>query len=675
MKQMGNICSNQIYNPKNSRPPVPIDADEADSAMERFIRAKYKDNSPADTHDYEAAPSRRQKTYENTHDYNTAPGRRQTASSDSDDQPPPPPPKTTSRFGFRSTSSIFPMSSKAKREAAARAYLENQQEIDRREESERPIPPRKNKPARIFGTADRPSDEMDAKLAQLRDMGFTDERKNLTVLKGLSGNLEKSVETLVRLGMGSNPPSRSRTPAPAPASAGLSISRPKESPISPTYSNDPWEMPPAQTQSSQSTGGLPFPSPQDQQNTNVNTLNPFGLVASRSQYNLNQQYTNPDQSLQNLSVSPNQPLFPNHTGGAPKRQPFQAAAAPSMPSIPQGQYASVVYEAQPQAQYSQDMNQGYNPFLQQQAPQPQNFNAAPVAAVSSNPFGTLQRNQTFPMLQGGSQGQQQQQSQDYFTTSHEQTQPQPQHQPNPYGQHLQAQQQAPQQQSNLFNESIQQQPQQQQPQYQLLNPYNQPQQTQQPQNPYTNPQYQQQMQPQPTGRADKSSILALYNYSQFPPTATPQQPQADNQPQPQTQSQNPYQPQEQTQNQNPYQLQTQSGNTQPFINPAAPPQQHPQNISSPLSSQVGFGGSKNPFMNNTSQQSAFPQNAQSNGTVGNTQGGLLAASGIGGIGGANGNATRHVSHESMSIDPNGWHGHSGRHSPDAFASLSARAMR
>ena len=41
MKQQGNIESNKIYNPKNKRPDIPLDADEVDGAMERFIRKKY----------------------------------------------------------------------------------------------------------------------------------------------------------------------------------------------------------------------------------------------------------------------------------------------------------------------------------------------------------------------------------------------------------------------------------------------------------------------------------------------------------------------------------------------------------------------------------------------------------------------------------------------------------
>jgi len=693
MKEMGNTASNQIYNPKNTRPPIPIDADEADSAMERFIRAKYQDSVPHDDHenrrDYAST-----RDHASTRDYETARSRRPATGSDSDDHPPAPPPKTTSRFGFRSASSIFPMSSKARREASARAYLENQQQTHRRDDDEGPTPPRKNKPSRVFGTTvaseQSSEDNMIVKLAKLRDMGFADDKRNITILKGLNGNFEKSVETLVRLGERSErvehsersgPPSRSRTPATMPLSAGLSIDRSKDSPISPTLSNNPWEIPPAQAQSSQSTGGaLAFPKVQDPPNTNDNSqksLNPFGLAASRSQYNLNQQYSSLGQSFQNLSVSPNQPLFPNHTGGVPNRQPFQAAAAPPMPSIPQGQYASAVYDAQPQAQYSPNPNQGYNPFLPQQTQQPQ-YNTAPVADPS-NPFGSLKRNQTFPVQENGNFGQSQQQPQGFFNSNQTQSLQQ-----DPYGQHLQAQQQMPQQQTNPFNLQIQQQqpqqsnafgqpmgqPQQMQQQPQNQNPYNNFQYQQQQAQPF---QQQQQLLPQPTGRADKTGIMALFNYPQ-PAVSNQLQPQTQNQILPQ--SQNPYQ--SQPPNPNPYQAQSQSQsqNIQSFTNPLPSVQEQPQNVPTPLSSQVGFGGSKNPFMHNATP-SPFAQTGQSNGMVGSSQGGLLAASGIGGRGSAhtNGNVPRHLSQESMSVNLNGWHGHSGRHSPDAFASLSARAVR
>lgn len=119
MKRVGNASSNRIYNPQNAKPPIPFDADEADSAMERFIRQKYQDRTPK------------------------AQTQQHTGSTNSDDHPPPLPPKTGMRFGFRSASSIFPLSSKAKREAAAPRPVSRDRS---------PTPPRRNKPSKLFGT-------------------------------------------------------------------------------------------------------------------------------------------------------------------------------------------------------------------------------------------------------------------------------------------------------------------------------------------------------------------------------------------------------------------------------------------------------------------------------------------------------------------------------------------
>ncbi len=121
MKRVGNIASNRIYNPQNAKPPIPFDADEADSAMERYIKQKYQEG-PA-----------------------KVPVRHNTGSTNSDDQPPPLPPKTGSRFGFRSASSIFPLSSKSRREAARQDF------DDARAQS--PPSPRRNKQSRVFGAS------------------------------------------------------------------------------------------------------------------------------------------------------------------------------------------------------------------------------------------------------------------------------------------------------------------------------------------------------------------------------------------------------------------------------------------------------------------------------------------------------------------------------------------
>ena len=592
MKRVGNVASNKRYNPQNTRPPIPFDADEADSAMERFIRGKYVERAT------------------------NPPVRNNTGSTNSDDQPPPLPPKPGSRFGFRSASSIFPLSSKAKKEAARQDFDTGRQ---------RSPSPRRNKQSRIFGAAvgAEGTDDLEMKLAKLRDMGFRDEKRNTAVLKGLSGNLEKSIETLVRLGEGGGlkspeiaaPPPNSRSRTPVGASTGLTIDRTRDVPS--RSSSNPFDMldtPPsiAPPQSSQSTGGLA--SPQMMGNNpyqQPQSSNPFGLAPSQSQYNLNQ-------AFQNMSVQSSQPLFPNHTGGFPGPQPlthqqlYQQSMTPPVPSVPQQYYPSVIYEnpgqqpqqppQPPQQQQQQQQQNSYNPFMQQQ----QQTQAPPLNTnFASNPYNqqlaTPQSMYQSPMEQSPAQ----QYGAVFFNNGAMQQPQQPQHQQqmNPF-----LNQNPPQQMNPYLNQQSQQAPQQgndQQPQYQ--------QQRQQ-----TYPQM-----PQQTLRADKRSIMDLYNYPQLAP-AVPQQVQQPQQNQPQMQSSSDMQSSE--------------------------PQ---RSVSGPATAHAA--GTNNPF-------------ASSSGTA--------PSSGVDTLGqmgqfAPKSNGSRHVSQES--VDAGGWA--NGRHSPDAWGSISARSMR
>ncbi|KAI9743969.1 MAG: hypothetical protein M1818_002703 [Claussenomyces sp. TS43310] len=668
MKRTGNLASNRKYNPLNTRPPIPIDVDEADSAMERFIRQKYQDQDAErglERERHVQAPAR--------HHYS--------GSTESDEPRPTLPPKSGSRFGFRSASSIFPMSSKAKREAAARAQLE----AEKRERDQAPPLPTRNKQSKVFGQhvgADRSGlEDLDTKLEQLRDMGFMDERRNVTVLKGLNGNVEKSIETLVRLGGGLAHSSRSRTPPDTGLAmglsntAGLSIPRTRDRAPS-SASNNPWEISnPAPPQSSQSTGTLLEAQAQLQAKVNpyqANGNNPFGLTPSKSQYSLNKEFKM-EEALQNLSIQPQQPLFPNHTGGTPQRQPFHASAVPPMPTIPQGQYQGTVYNSQAQQPYSPHASQSYNPFLQQQqrqqAPANQQSLLTQQDNTFSNPYGPHMRSHTFPLQNSYDPSQQQQQT--WFDNQPSQ-QLQSQASSNPFGyinpqlpqsahsQQLpsnpflfQAQQAAPQsphQQTSPYGQQIQQysQPPQQAVQPQQPNPYS-------PQSPYAPPEQQQQQQqqqnhnqmpahsqalmPQRTGFADKSSILALYNLPQSTPAPPQSQPTPNG-----IQSSQPFSSQQQNQVsfgfQSPNQIYQQS-----------------QPVSSP---QTEYGASaRHPFMTAGGLGAANP--------YGQTNSAAQASNGA--------NGARHISQESMSVDAGGWHSQNGRHSPDAFASLSARSFR
>jgi hypothetical protein len=140
-------------------------------------------------------------------------------------------------------------------------------------------------------------------------------------------------------------------------------------------------------------------------------------------------------------------------------------------------------------------------------------------------------------------------------------------------------------------------------------------------------QYRQQTYPiaaQPTGRADKRSILDLFNYPQLAPTPVTQQ----------------------DPNQSQYQ--------QNLPNPTTIAQQAPR-VSSPP---VQGPGSKNPFASaGTSRQNSG----------GDTVGNLVNFA-------STQNGARHVSQESISVnDAGNWA--NGRHSPDAWGSISARSMR
>jgi hypothetical protein len=196
--------------------------------------------------------------------------------------------------------------------------------------------------------------------------------------------------------------------------------------------------------------------------------------------------------------------------------------------------------------------------------------------------------------------------------------------------------------SSLYDSGVQQQHQQMNPylnqnvpQQQQMNPFlNQSNPQQVPQQAYAyqsqQPQYQQYRQQthpfmqQQTGRVDKRSILDLYNQPQLAPSRPQGQLQQD-------QSQN------------------------VSVDSAGPQQQ--RSVSSPLATPMA--GSRNPFM------SSGGGNVQS-------PGGEDTLSSMGKLGPSL-NGARHVSQESINVDMGGWT--NGRHSPDAWGSISARSMR
>ncbi|KAL0942601.1 UBA/TS-N domain-containing protein [Colletotrichum truncatum] len=603
MKKVGNVRSNQIYNPDNKKPPVPVDADEADSAMERFIRSKYMNNNPA-------------------------PARKHHSGLSDEGIPPPLPPKAGGKFGFRSASSIFPLSSRSKKDTAMR-HVSNPRDMPR-SPSPSELP---NKPSKVFGASVQyEQEDTERKLANLRDMGFSDTQRNAAVLKGVNGNLERAIETLVRLGeTDRRSPSltgpresslrATRSHANLSSSVGLSAPQPtfSDHPQSPSTasSNNPFDLLSAQPQSSQSTGTL--------QNKNPYANNPFGVPGqSQATQDFNQAFSN-------MSLAPAQPLFPHHTGGLPSSHPFAQPQQQSyqQPMVPASQaqqgYNPINFNSNmtyPQPQPILPQATGYNPFFANQTqliPQLQQnlgVNTNPMSgAFANNPFA---RSPT--RIQSPSLGQIPEQAQsNFYTTSPQPLSPQ---NTNPFFAQMNSQPPAQQQVSAPLQQSFQQPlqqspfPHQEVPQQQQQQQQQQPQQqqqwpqqhdfSQQMQAPVQQPMYQQPQQPQ---RPDKASILALYNYPQLAPQPFATQGQA----------------------QDPVQAENQVS------------QQPGQEVNG----QVPAAGTKNPFLPNGPTSPAAGQ-------------------------GGTGPRRAGVSRESMAFTDMQWT--NGRHSPDAFASLSARHM-
>ncbi|OMP81385.1 UBA domain-containing protein 3 [Diplodia seriata] len=490
MRRVGNVASNRIYNPNNVKPNIPIDVDEVEGALERFIRQKYEHKAFSG----ESRPGTR---------HNTG------STSSAEDRPPPLPPKPGKRFGFglRASSATFPASKPDSNSPPSSPGVGIG--LSGFGDSS---PPRVNKASRVFGHNVRSAsaDSFETKLQTLKDMGFPDEKRNVTVLKGLNGNLEKSVETLIRLGEGGRSISGAHTPVSAHSESanGLSMGRTRPSAPPPTapagiQSTNPFDR----LDASQQTIQQQFHALQTQ--PTGASFNPF-LPASQPPQAPATAHPALDQSLQNLQLSQSQQpqqLFPNHTGGHGTQSqqqgynPFlQTFTPPPVPQIPP-QFTGT---QQGQPSYSQQggfqSSQGGNPFLKTSRSQ---------IFTSSNPFNSQVSSPSAfaqPLQQQQHQHQHQQQQQ-------HQQQHQPQWQattnvPGPF--HPQSAQQTAQ-----FGFGQQQSPsagyQQPQDQFQAQNVY--PQFHQQPTH-FANPY---QPQPQLPVRQDKSSILALYGQPQLAP--------------------------------------------------------------------------------------------------------------------------------------------------------------
>ena len=182
MKRTGNVVSNQVYNPTNVKASIPLDVDEVNLAIERYIRQKYE------YHSLQEGGSR------------TDP--RQHTGSSSTTDPPPPPPKPQQRLGLLpELSSRFTLADPEPNESPAIASLEANFR------QPRAVPAaQSNKPSRILGApVGDTSESLENKLTRLKQMGFPDESRNDMILISSNGSLETSVESMLTTGE-RNPP-------------------------------------------------------------------------------------------------------------------------------------------------------------------------------------------------------------------------------------------------------------------------------------------------------------------------------------------------------------------------------------------------------------------------------------------------------------------------------------
>lgn len=585
MRRNGNVISNKLYNPRNSKPAIPLDVDEVDAALERFIRQKYDHQTFSGGG--AVRPAARQDTGTSG------------STRSSDDNPPPLPPKPGKRFGFglRSVSSALPMTKNSHISPPTSPDTAN---------GYPPLPPiRVNKQSRVFGASVGGGGEnVETKLATLRDMGFADEKRNTAILKGLNGNLEQTIETLVRLGDGNTPASRPRSPV---KPRHVAVSQPFSSVgVEPPHEESGITIRPSRSIEPPSAAALlpsvPTTKPGDRPiAAEVRSYNPFEAPSVRTD-------TWPlENGIENLQVSPKQPLFPNATGGYPiqpehiQANRFQQSMTPPVPQLHQHIHSN------PYAQQMPTANGNFNPFSQA---------SQEATLIPSNPYTPNTQYQAignaynpFMAMQPPSQP---------YANGNIQLSPQsfvPQHLPEqqPFSMAGQGQPVSMQDHSQLH------QPNQYPPQQ--LSHIQPPSQYQQiaPMNPYQP----QPLQAQPTGRFDKSSILALYNYPQLAPPPLPNA--------------------------------NVSGEIQvPSAEAAAPASASPMprapgQRSVTMPAQLA-AGSRNPFLTSQQNNAAVSSNAVP-----------AIPSGL----------SRHVSQESVDVG----NFQSGRHSPDAFSSLSARFVR
>lgn len=375
MKSHGNVVVNNTLNPKNIKPDIPLDVDEVDSAMERFIRKKYQERSLSSGKP--RLPSR---------------GTDTGVSNSMDESPPPPlPPKKGKLFGFglRASSSAYPSSKGDRKKLPIEPTFEGAFGIASTDFEGSQDDNHSQKAIAFHAALD--DEDTREKLHVLREMGFRDEQQNVYVLKRLNNRLELAVEYLIKHGK-NKPPAGNATSIQATRQTSTTFPEvaSRSAGPAPQIENNAFERRAVSDQV-----GLSFESSQQQPQAQAfvsGTLGKNGAVLSNNPFDSRPApaptVANLEQSSQGMHIA--RPLFPNSTGGYPAQsQPqsgprLQQSMTPPVPLIPQ-QYGFV---ASPPA-----LNATSNPFFQDPQSSLPSFSNLYTSAVqtpptfpSSNPF-------------------------------------------------------------------------------------------------------------------------------------------------------------------------------------------------------------------------------------------------------------------------------------------------
>lgn len=178
MRRVGNLISNREYNARNVKPNIPIDADEVDGAVERFIRDKYQHRRLGNEHG--ASVSRR----------NTESSEGPDVGEIADGERPAPPPRLMARLGLRAASASFPFNKSIRSKAAIKTGLSYPAP------SEEPSSPSRTSKTPSGQVVGRRKDVV-GKVDSLKEMGFKDEMADAQALRDSNGDVSRAIDLLV----------------------------------------------------------------------------------------------------------------------------------------------------------------------------------------------------------------------------------------------------------------------------------------------------------------------------------------------------------------------------------------------------------------------------------------------------------------------------------------------